>query len=85
VTVLPELEGEVAATLGQMLKSGTQAALEQLATRARLSWLQIDAPEALTLNLDGEPVQARRFRIACAPGRVRMHLPTGCPLLAGQG
>jgi lipid kinase YegS len=35
VTVLPELEGEVTATLGQMLKSGTQAALEQLATRAR--------------------------------------------------
>ncbi|WP_447904680.1 lipid kinase YegS [Stenotrophomonas geniculata] len=85
VTVLPELEGEVTATLGQMLKSGTQAALEQLATRARLPWLQIESQRSLTLNLDGEPVQAQRFRIDCVAGRVRMHLPAGCPLLAGQG
>jgi len=35
------------------------------------------------LNLDGEPVQARRFRIDCVPGRVRMHLPAGCELLSG--
>ena len=34
----------------------------------------------LTLNLDGEPVQSRRFRIECVPGRVRMHLPVACPL-----
>jgi len=85
VTVLPELEGEVTATLGQMLKSGTQAALEQLATRARLPWLQVESERPLTLNLDGEPVQARHFRIECVPGRVRMHLPADCPLLAGQG
>jgi diacylglycerol kinase family enzyme len=85
VTVLPELEGEVTATLGQMLKSGTQAALEQLATRARLPWLQVESERPLTLNLDGEPVQARHFRVECVPGRVRMHLPVGCPLLDGQG
>ncbi|HDS1230123.1 TPA: lipid kinase YegS [Stenotrophomonas maltophilia] len=85
VTVLPELEGEVTATLGQMLKSGTQAALEQLATRARLPWLEVASERPLTLNLDGEPVQARQFRIECVPGRVRMHLPPGCPLLAGKG
>jgi diacylglycerol kinase family enzyme len=43
----------------------------------------VESERPLTLNLDGEPVQARQFRIACVPGRVRMHLPTGCPLLAG--
>lgn len=85
VTVVPELEGEVAATLGQMLTGGKEAALERVATRAQLPWLQIDAPQALTLNLDGEPVQARRFRIDCVAGRVRMHLPAGCQLLVGQG
>ncbi len=85
VTVVPELDGEVAATLGQMLTGGKEAALERVATRAQLPWLQIDAPEALTLNLDGEPVQAQRFRIDCVAGRVRMHLPAGCELLAGQG
>ena len=30
--------------------------------------------------LDGEPVQAIRFRIECIPGRVRMHLPADSPL-----
>ncbi len=83
VTVVPELEGEVAATIGQMLTGGKEAALERVATRAQLPWLQIEAPQALTLNLDGEPVQARRFRIDCVPGRVRMHLPAGCELLSG--
>lgn len=86
VTVLPELEGEVAATLGQVLTAGKEAALERVATRAQLPWLEIDAPVPLTLNLDGEPVQARHFRIDCVPGRVRMHLPADCALLsAGSG
>ncbi|WMJ70775.1 lipid kinase YegS [Stenotrophomonas sp. 24(2023)] len=82
VTVVPELEGEVAATLGQMLTGGKEAALERVATRAQLPWLDIEAPAPLTLNLDGEPVQARRFRIDCVAGRVRMHLPADCPMLA---
>ena len=34
----------------------------------------------LRLTLDGEPVESTRFRIDCVPGRVRMHLPAGCPL-----
>ncbi|SFR89536.1 lipid kinase YegS [Stenotrophomonas maltophilia] len=82
VTVVPELEGEVASTLGQMLTGGKEAALERVATRVRLPWLQLESAQPLTLNLDGEPVQARRFRIDCVAGRVRMHLPDDCPLLA---
>ncbi|KOQ71404.1 lipid kinase YegS [Stenotrophomonas maltophilia] len=82
VTVVPELEGEVASTLGQMLTDGKEAALERVATRVRLPWLQLESAQPLTLNLDGEPVQARRFRIDCVAGRVRMHLPADCPLLA---
>jgi len=82
VTVIPDLEGEVAATLGELVKGGKQAALEKVATRAALPWLEIDADAPLTLNLDGEPVQARHFRIDCVPGRVRMHLPADCALLA---
>ncbi len=82
VTVVPELEGEVASTLGQMLTGGKEAALERVATRVRLPWLQLESAQPLTLNLDGEPVQARRLRIDCVAGRVRMHLPADCPLLA---
>lgn len=81
LTVVPELTGEVAATLGEWLTGGKQAALERVATRARLTRMEIHADQPLTLNLDGEPVSACHFRIACVPGRVRMHLPAASPLL----
>lgn len=81
VTVVPELSGAVGGTLATLLKEGREAALDEVAVRARLPWLEIEADAPLVLNLDGEPVESTRFRIACVPGRVRMHLPAGCPLL----
>ena len=80
VTVVPPLDGEVAATLGTAMLEGREAALERVAIRARLPWLEISAPLPLTLNLDGEPLQARSFHIECIPGSMRMHLPADCPL-----
>ena len=81
VVVIPELDGELAATFGALLAGGRDAALERVAVRARLADLEVASDDPLQLNLDGEPVASRRFRIACAPGRVRMHLPADCPLL----
>ena len=82
ITVVPELTGEVAATVGTLVTGGKEAALERVAVRAQLAWVEIDCAEPLTLNLDGEPVESRHFRIDCVPGRLRMHLPAGSPLLA---
>lgn len=84
VTIVPELEGEVAATLATMLTDGRHAALDRIATRRQLPWLEIDAVEPIVLNLDGEPVESGHFRIDCVPGRVRMHLPRDCPLLLNR-
>ena len=81
LTVVPELSGEVAGTMGTLVTDGKAAALERVAIRAQLPWVEIDAPQPLTLNLDGEPVASRHFRIECVPGRLRMHLPPGSPLL----
>jgi len=80
LTIVPELSGEVAATVGTLVKDGKHAALDRVATRARLPWVELEADQPMTLNLDGEPVQSRRFRVECVPGRVRMHLPAACPL-----
>ena len=82
ITIVPTLEGEVAATLGTVIAEGRQAALERVSTRLQSAWVEIVAARPLTLNLDGEPVEATVFRIACVPGRLRMHLPDGCPLLS---
>ena len=80
VTVIPELSGEIAATLGAVVSEGKDAALGRVATRARLPWLEITAQSPLALNLDGEPVESTRLRIDCVPGRLRMHLPPDSPL-----
>lgn len=82
VTIVPELDGEVAKTIGTMLTEGKHAALDRVATRKQLPWVEIDAAEPLTLNLDGEPVESGHFRIDCVAARVRMHLPPDSPLLA---
>lgn len=85
LTIVPELSGEVGATVATLITEGKHAALERVATRAQLAWVEIDAPDAFTLNLDGEPVESTRFRIECVARRVRMHLPAGCPLLGTPG
>ncbi|WP_027080932.1 lipid kinase YegS [Luteimonas mephitis] len=82
VTIVPELSGEIGSTLATLLKDGRHVALDQVAVRARLPWLEIEADAPLVLNLDGEPVESNRFHIECVPGRVRMHLPADSPLLA---
>ncbi|MET1025132.1 MAG: lipid kinase YegS [Pseudoxanthomonas sp.] len=81
LTIIPELTGAFASTLGALITGGKQAALEQVAVRRQLPWVEIDVEEPITLNLDGEPETSRHFRIECVPARLRMHLPTDCPLL----
>jgi len=80
VTIVPPLEGELLATLGTAFMDGKDAAVDRVAVRRALPWVEIEAAGPLTLNLDGEPIEATHFRIECVPGRVRMHLPADCPL-----
>jgi len=80
LTIIPELSGEVTATLGALVTGGKRAALERVAVRQRLAWLEIEADAPMTLNLDGEPVESRNFHIACVPRRLCMHLPPDTPL-----
>lgn len=85
LTVVPSLEGEVGATLLTLATRGRQAALDRVAVRARLPWLELDADAPFALNLDGEPVESTRFHVDCVARRVRMHLPADCPLLRAPG
>jgi lipid kinase YegS len=80
LTIVPELSGELAATVGTLLAEGRHAALERIAVRARLARVRVESPAPLVLNLDGEPVESARFEVECVPARLRMHLPEDCPL-----
>ena len=80
LTIVPPLDGELAATLGTAILAGRNAALERVAIRSTLPWLELSAATPLTLNLDGEPLKATQFRVECVAGRLRMHVPPDCPL-----
>lgn len=80
ISIIPELSGELATTMGTLLSEGRHAALEQVAVRARLPSVEIIAEAPMTLNLDGEPLQARQFLIDCVAARLRMHLPVDSEL-----
>lgn len=82
LTVVPPLDGEVMNTFGTLLAEGREAALDRVAVRTRLPWLEIVPDAPLSLNLDGEPVSASRYRIEAVPARIRMQLPAHSPLLA---
>jgi len=83
LTVLPKpAEGELGAALGTLITQG-KAALIDSAVRARLPWVEIEAPDGLMLNLDGEPVEARRFHADVLPGRLRLRAPAHAEVIAG--
>lgn len=85
LTIVPELSGEVAATIATLVAQGQHAALERIAVRTRLRRVAVEAASPFVLNLDGEPVESARFEIECVPGRLRMHLPADCPLRVVRG
>ena len=49
--------------------------------RMRVPWMEVTAPAAVPVNLDGEPANGTAFRFACDPGCIRMVLPADCPCL----
>jgi len=81
LTIVPSLEGEVGATLATLATRGRQAALDRVAVRRRMPWVELESDAPFVLNLDGEPVESCSFRIDCVRHRVRMHLPDDSPLL----
>ena len=69
-----------AAELRALLSGGIHG-LQSVAVSARLPWLEVDAPEGLDLNLDGEPLESSSLRFAVKPAALRLHLPERSPLL----
>ena len=71
---------DVTGTLTTLLSGGILG-LEAVSICARLPWVDVDAPEGLDLNLDGEPLESANLRIAARERALRVHLPAGSPLL----
>ncbi|MHA2706956.1 lipid kinase YegS [Vibrio owensii] len=53
----------------------------QFVKHTQASWLEIDFPKALPLNLDGEPYRSKKIRFEVQPQSIRLVLPPHCPCL----
>lgn len=51
----------------------------------RTSWLEIDFPNPLPLNLDGEPYRSRKIRFEVLPQSIQLVLPSDCPCVGTSG
>ncbi|MDX5371091.1 MAG: lipid kinase YegS [Pseudomonadaceae bacterium] len=75
---------DLVGTLGTLLSGGVLG-LEAVSVRTRLPWLEVEAPEGLDINLDGEPLESRRLRFAARARALCLHLPEHSPLLGDAG
>lgn len=79
VLVVPELPPQRrVATLTAFLQQGREAVAQDVLT-LEAPWLEVEVPEGLHLNLDGEPVEGASFRFEVDPGRLRFHVGPRCP------
>ncbi|MGR5166050.1 lipid kinase YegS [Vibrio astriarenae] len=44
-------------------------------------WIEVDFPQILPINLDGEPYQSQKVRFEIQPESINLVLPDGCPCL----
>lgn len=73
---------DVAGTLRALFSGGVRGLHASAAKSVRLPWVEIEAPEGLYMNLDGEPLHETRLHLKLLPGRLPVHLPKNSPLLA---
>jgi lipid kinase YegS len=82
VSILPDLpHGERAGALRDLLKEG-KTSLWRRAVTARIPWLELEAPEPMQVNLDGEPISGTKLRFEVLPGALRVCLPENIPVVA---
>ncbi|MGA4634131.1 lipid kinase YegS [Pseudomonas solani] len=74
---------DVVGTLGTLLSGGI-GGVEAVSVSARLPWVEVEAPEGLDMNLDGEPMECSKVRFNARRNALRLHLPNGSPLLQGS-
>lgn len=82
--ILPDLpvEKRLDALTGIVLQGAS--ALPGLQVRARSPWFEFRSDKELSVNLDGEPIKARHFRVECRPRALQLHLgPAAAVAVAG--
>jgi lipid kinase YegS len=83
LTIMPHLPpSERPQALRTLVHEGA-AGVRSLIKTARSPWFTYESTEDLHVNLDGEPIQAKRFRVECRPKAISVHLGNS-PLLGAS-
>jgi lipid kinase YegS len=84
LTILPELEHSARLdAFARLLREGAASIRADLVT-ARSAWIEYESEEALNVNLDGEPILSKRFRVECRKRVLPVRLGASS-LLSGAG
>lgn len=81
VAILPAQMDPLAGVRALLDSEARREGSRGLFVRARVSELEIETPEPMNLNLDGEPLESRHFRLAVVRNRLNLHLPESSCLL----
>jgi diacylglycerol kinase family enzyme len=85
VLIVPELPFDQAlATIGNLM-TGTQPPDAEHLPYHRVPWLDVEAPDGMRFNLDGEPIEGRSFRFEILPRHLPFVLPAHAPLTGVTG
>lgn len=77
LALLPEMPFEqLLPQLGERLFQGSLVELESLVEH-RTTWLELESPTEMQVNLDGEPIYGRHLRFEIVPNALRLFAPPG--------
>jgi diacylglycerol kinase family enzyme len=65
-----------------LLREGAASIRSKLLT-ARSSWIEYESEDELNVNLDGEPILAKRFRVECRRRALPVRVGKS-PLVSGE-
>ena len=74
LTILPDLPRAARLDAFSRLMREGAAALRADMVTARSSWIEVETADDVNINLDGEPILVKRFRVECRPRALPIQL-----------
>ncbi len=84
VAILPSDMDLLAGVRGLFNSDNGDGTREGVFVRARVSELEIETPEPMHLNLDGEPLKDKRFKLKVLPKALGLVVGNECPMLGAS-
>jgi len=81
VAILPSDMDLLAGVRGLFNSDNGDGIREGVFVRARVSELEIETPEPMHLNLDGEPLKDKHFQLKVLPGAIGLVVGEECPMM----